>query len=169
MLPACHEHTPKWLPSVGPTAVVGDFRALITVSVFRTTNIPEAIVRAGLSEEAGYEICVGPQQQQGSTQRFELISSAMGPPAAGAEPGSPPAYEYEYSIESCVGEVEEGLGGVLRCIGPFGNLLPTQRRRHIGRCVLIGANAYSLNGSSPEDRWEQVGPILRAVVGTFRA
>jgi len=34
-------------------AVVGDFRKLVTVSVFRTETVPEAVRQAGLSEESG--------------------------------------------------------------------------------------------------------------------
>lgn len=67
-----------------------------------------------------------------------------------------------------MGEIEEGLGGKVRCLGPFGNVIPTQRRHHVGRCILGRGAAYSLNANSPEDRWAQVGPVLRAVVDTFR-
>jgi hypothetical protein len=54
-------------------------------------------------------------------------------------------------------------------LGPFGSIVPTQQRRHIGRCVLVRNMAYSLNASSPEERWAEVAPVLQAVVSTFRA
>lgn len=56
----------------------------------------------------------------------------------------------------------------LRCLSAFGGAIPTTPRRHIGRCVPVNGMAYSLNASSPEDRWDEVGPLLRAVVATFR-
>ncbi|KAI3426068.1 hypothetical protein D9Q98_008036 [Chlorella vulgaris] len=158
----------------GAVIVVGDFRALITVSVFRTTTVAEAVLRAGLSEENGYEICVEPQQRQ--AMRFQLLRSTIAAAAAAgagdgaareAEGSVSAAYDFEYSLESCQGEVEEGLGGTLRCLGPFNNVIPSQRRHHIGRCLLINGKAYSLNANTPEDRWVQVGPILQAVVDTF--
>lgn len=90
--------------------------------------------------------------------RFDLLRSGL---ARGA-------YEFEFSIESCAGELEEGLGGRLRCLSAFGGAIPTAPRRHIGRCVLAGGKAYSLNASVPEERWGEVGDVLRAVVATFR-
>lgn len=174
----------------GAVVVVGDFRALVTVSVFRTETIPTLLVRQGLTQEAGYNICVEPQQRQDSTMRFQLLRSEMVPPAgsgaaksgadvaggadaaATAVAGSPSAaaaaYEFEFSIESCAGEIEEGIGGKLRCLS-FGANIPSQRRRHIGRCVLANGKAFSLNASSPEDRWAQIGPLVQAVVSSFRA
>lgn len=107
-----------------------------------------------------YDICVAPQQQERGTMRFNLLRGDAAPDAS--------AYDFEFSIESCAGEIEEGLGGKLRCLSAFGGAIPTAPRRHIGRCVLVGNTAYSLNASSPEDRWEEVGPLLRAVVATFR-
>lgn len=56
----------------------------------------------------------------------------------------------------------------LRCLNAFGGAIPTAPRRVIGRCVLVNGTAYSLTASSPEERWEEVGPLLRAVVATFR-
>ena len=96
----------------------------------------------------------------------------LGRPHAPVPPRSeavPPAYEYEYSLESCAGEIEEGLGGRLSCLSPFGGSIPTAPKRHIGRCVVVGGTAFALTAASPEDRWEEVGPLLRAVVSTFRA
>jgi hypothetical protein len=164
----------------GAVITVGDYRSLITVTVFRTETITEEVKRAGLTEETGYSICVEPPQRQDSTVRFELVRSGLAAPSDAAAPGgaaapaaasggSAAAYDFEFFIESCVGEIEEGLGGTLRCLGPFNNIIPTRRQRQIGRCVLVNGKAYSLNASSPEERWGQVGPILRAVVGTFRA
>lgn len=56
----------------------------------------------------------------------------------------------------------------LSCLNAFGGTIPTAPRRVIGRCVLVNGTAYSLTASSPEERWEEVGPLLRAVVATFR-
>ncbi|KAI7836140.1 hypothetical protein COHA_009970 [Chlorella ohadii] len=141
----------------GAVVVVGDFRKLVTVSVFRTETVPEAVRQAGLTEESGYDICVEPQRTERGTMRFSLLRSEL----VGA-------YEYEFNIESCAGEVEEGLGGKLSCLNAFGGTIPTAPRRVIGRCVLVNGTAYSLTASSPEERWEEVGPLLRAVVATFR-
>jgi glycine cleavage system aminomethyltransferase T len=70
--------------------VVGDFRALLTVTVFRTVTVTEATLRAGLSQEAGYEICVAPQRQQ--AVRFDLLRSALTPAAADSDAA---AYDFE--------------------------------------------------------------------------
>ena len=56
----------------------------------------------------------------------------------------------------------------LRCLSAFGGTIPTAPRRQIGRCLVVNGTAYTLNASSPEDRWDEVGPLLRAVVATFR-
>lgn len=82
-----HTLIPLALP---PPAVVGDFRALLTVTVFRTTTVTEEMLRAGLSEEAGYEICVAPQRQQ--AVRFDLLHSTLTPAAAGSAAA---AYDFE--------------------------------------------------------------------------
>jgi hypothetical protein len=37
---------------------VGDFRALLSVAAYRTVTIPQSLMQDGLSEKAGYEICV---------------------------------------------------------------------------------------------------------------
>lgn len=85
-----------------PCAVVGDFRQLITVSVFRTETVPEALVRQGLTQESGYATCVEPQARQDSTMRFQLLRSEVSPPAPGSSPEGTPggaggqAYEFEF-------------------------------------------------------------------------
>ena len=109
------------------------------------------------------------QARADGTMRFDLLKSALVPAAPGSSNAAASAYQFEFSIESCAGEIEEGLGGKLACLS-FGSRIPSQRRRHIGRCV-VAANgrAYSLNASSPEDRWPAVGPLVQAVVDTFRA
>lgn len=56
----------------------------------------------------------------------------------------------------------------LRCLNAFGGAIPTAPRRVIGRSVLVNGTVYSLTAASPEERWEEVGPLLRAVVATFR-
>ncbi|PRW34042.1 photosystem II oxygen evolving complex [Chlorella sorokiniana] len=143
----------------GAVVVVGDFRKLVTVSAFRTETVPEAVRQAGLTQDSGYNVLVEPQRTERGTMRFNLLRSEL---------GTGGAYEYEFSIESCAGEVEEGLGGKLRCLNAFGGAIPTAPRRVIGRSVLVNGTAYSLTASSPEERWEEVGPLLRAVVATFR-
>lgn len=52
---ACHAMSdPNRLPTpIALLAVVGDFRKLVTVSVFRTETVPEAVRQAGLTEESG--------------------------------------------------------------------------------------------------------------------
>lgn len=55
------------------------------------------------------------------------------------------------------------------CCVPRRSVIPSQRRRHVGRCVLSNGRAYTLSASCPEDRWTQVGPLVQAVVSTFRS
>lgn len=49
------------------------------------------------------------------------------------------------------------------------SVIPSQRRRHVGRAVLANGRAYTLSASCPEERWAQVGPLVQAVVSTFRS
>ena len=157
--------------------MVGDFRALVTTSVFRTqqSSVAQMVGPAAaagqlqqLDEDAGFALCVEPQRAAEGTMRFRLLRSEMVAPPSSAP--APAQYQFEFEVESCAGAVEEGSGGRLRCLGgPFGGDIPSQTRHHVGRCMLLpdGA-AYSLNASIPAERWAAVGPLLQAVVSTFR-
>lgn len=103
----------------GAVASIGDFRQLLVVSVFRTVaNLPDSLTQTGALDEAtGFAVCVEPQRSDESTMRFESIVSAASPGAGGGT-----EYNFEYELESCRGEIQEGSGGVLRCLVSLGAL-----------------------------------------------
>lgn len=130
-------------------AVVGDFRQLITVSVFRTETIPEALVRQGLTQESGYATCVEPQARQDSTMRFQLLRSAVAPPAPGSSPAGTPggaggqAYEFEFRWEPLWGGCGSALPGLLHCTplvcAPV-SLAPPAALAHVQHRIVCGGD-----------------------------
>jgi hypothetical protein len=91
----------------GAVTVVGEFRESFEVaSVFRTIHPPPAVRARGLDAATGFEVCVEPQRVDPGTMRFNELNSQ----AAGG------AYDFEYELETCRGEIQEGVGGVLRCL-----------------------------------------------------
>lgn len=93
--------------ATGAVVSIGDFTRFIVVSVFRTVEVPEAVRAKGLDEAAGRALCLESQAALESTMRFEQLRSEIGQHGA---------YDFEYTIETCRGEIQEGVGGVLRCL-----------------------------------------------------
>ncbi len=83
--------------------------------------------------------------------------------------GGQVAYEFEYEIEACRGEIVEGLSGRVLCLNASGQDVPTQSRHHFGKCIL-GTNgvAFSLNASAPLNQWGEVQFVYSEVAKSFR-
>ena len=78
-------------------------------------------------------------------------------------------YEFEYEIETCRGEIQEGSGGVLRCMGGMGQGIPAMRRHHVGRAVLSNGHLLTINAAAPVDKWPEVEGVMRAIVNSYQA
>jgi hypothetical protein len=147
----------------GAVAAVGDFTKFLVVSVFRTVDIPKDVkLDNGLTESVGHALCIDPLLKDDSTQSFkELASKSSGE-------GRQRYYDYEYEIEICQGEIQEGSGGVLRCLGGLGQEIPTQKRHHVARAVLSGGNLLTINAAAPLDKWAEVEDVMRTIVDSYR-
>jgi PsbP len=149
----------------GAVAAVGDFTRFLVVSVLRTVDIPKDInLENGLTESVGHSLCIDPLLKDDSTQSFnELRSESNGE-------GRRSQYDYEYEIEVCRGEIQEGAGGVLRCLGGLGQEIPTQKRHHLARTVLNReGHLLTINAAAPVEKWAEVEDIMRGIVSSYRS
>lgn len=89
----------------GAVTSVGDFTRFLVVGVFRERlQEPQTI----LDDATGKMLCIQPQLEDLSTMRFKQSRSTA------SEDNS--VYDFEYAVEVCRGEIQEGAGGVLRCL-----------------------------------------------------
>lgn len=148
----------------GAVAAVGDFTRFFVVSVFRTVDIPkETSLENGLTESVGHALCIDPLLKEDSTQSFkELRSQSSGQ-------GRHLQYDFEYEIEVCRGEIQEGVGGVLRCLGGLGQEIPTQKRHHVARAVLAEGHLLTINAAAPVEKWAEVEDVMKAIVNSYRS
>lgn len=144
--------------------VVGDFTKYQIVSVFRTAVLPDKLKQEGLNADTGYELCLQPIATEDRTLRFTVLQSDLTQDDQGKK-----QFDFEYEVESCGGEVIEGKGGDIMCLGANGQQLKTVKRHHLGRAVVVGDSAFTFSVSSPTERWGQGEGLLRAVAGTFHA
>ena len=146
----------------GAVAAVGDFTRFLVVSVFRTVDIPKEIsLQNGLTESIGRALCIEPLLKEDSTQSFkELRSQSSGQ-------GRQLQYDFEYEIEVCRGEIQEGVGGVLRCLGGLGQEIPTQKRHHVARAVLSEGHLLTINAAAPVEKWAEVEDVMKAIVNSY--
>ena len=100
--------------SDGAVAAVGDFTRFLVVTVFRGVDLPKDVVKNGLNEASGRALCLDPVLSSDSTERFQELRSEMSTGGGGLS-----AYDFEYEVDVCRGEVQEGVGGVLRCLVRF--------------------------------------------------
>jgi hypothetical protein len=147
----------------GAVATVGDFRGVeksfLVVAAFR--QAPPRGTTVGGAAAAGRALNVDAPRADAATLRFAELRSE-GTPDGG--------YEFEFEVEACGGEVLEGAGGRVRCLGPGGaGELPTVTRHHVGRCVAAAGAIFTLTAAVPADRWPAAEAALRAVVGSLRA
>jgi hypothetical protein len=147
----------------GAVATVGDFRGVeksfLVVATFR--QAPPRGAAVGGAAAAGRALNVDAPRADAATLRFAELRSE-GTPDGG--------YEFEFEVEACGGEVQEGAGGRVRCLGPGGaGELPTVTRHHVGRCVAASGAIYTLTAAVPAERWPAAEAALRAVVGSLRA
>jgi hypothetical protein len=117
-----------------------------------------------LNKDTGFDIFLQPIAADERSLRFTLLRSDVFNDAGGR-----PQFDFEYELESCGGEVIEGKGGDLKCLGGAGQELRTIKKRALGRAVIIGNNAYMCVGSSPLERWKEGEVELKMVVDTFRS
>lgn len=148
----------------GAVVAVGDFTRFLVVSVFRTVDVPAEAAAHGLDEATGRRLCLDPLAADDSTMRFREIKSEAGGDGAGGR-----RYDFEYEIDVCRGEIQEGSGGVLRCLGGMGQGIPAQRRHHVARAVLSGGRLLTINAAAPVDKWPEVEGVMREIVESYRA
>ena len=99
----------------GAVVAVGDFTSFLVVSVFRTSDIPSDIRSKGFSDESSARaLCLDVVAAADSTMRFKEIKGDLGRGENGKN-----VFDFEYEIEICRGEIQEGSGGVLRCLVRF--------------------------------------------------
>lgn len=153
----------------GAVAAVGDFSRFLVVTVFREViNINGDDVEH-LNEGVGRKLVLdGPASSQ-STLRFTEIKSDM-------VVNDPTTYEFEYEIETCTGEIEEGSGGVIRCLASFnGQSIPTIKRHIVGRSILRSNESESvlltIAAAAPVKVWNdsEVAQTMQAIIDSYGA
>lgn len=145
----------------GAVVVVGDFRqSFLVVSVFRTVAV-ETLSDGGesfLTVEDGRRLVLDTLREDPTTMRFKEIS------ASSTENGE---FDFQYELQTCVGEIQEGSGGVVRCLGSSGQEIPAAMRRAIGRAVLQGNTLLTMTASAPIEKWMAVEETLGRIVSSF--
>eukprot|EP00667_Euglena_gracilis_P016960 EG_transcript_17819 len=79
----------------------------------------------------------------------------------------------EYVVRQCLGRVEEGRGGAVRCVEGPEDEIPLTVRHHYARVLPGPAGAagerpvYIAMGSAAEERWPEAAAAVRALVDSF--
>ena len=144
----------------GAVVSIGDFTRYLVISVFRTAELPPDVRSRGLDVETGRALCLDPQAASESTMRFQQHRSEM------AAPGQ---FSFEYEIESCRGEIQEGARGVMRCLSGTGQEIPSQKRHHLGAAIIGRSGLLTMTASSPGEAWADAEDGMRAIVSSLRA
>jgi hypothetical protein len=150
----------------GAITAVGDFKqSFLVASVFRTVGIKSLLgENSGLDDTTGRRLVLDPLLNDPSTLRFRELR------AQGSSNGE--FFDFEYEMEACKGEVQEGKGGFQRCLSGTGQDIPTPRRHAVGRAVLgpPGSDVlFTMTASAPVEKWASVEGVLRAIVGSYHA
>ncbi|KAI8101927.1 hypothetical protein M9434_006989 [Picochlorum sp. BPE23] len=115
----------------GAIISIGNFTNTIhTATVFR-----QRVRDVGLPQtpEDAYKLCIQPLIDDASTTGFRLIQDSLFTTEDNAI-----MYEYEYEQSVCRGqEIVEGVGGVLRCTGTYGQDVPIQTKRILARTLFL--------------------------------
>lgn len=103
------------------------------------------------------------------TQTAAASSPASGSGTAIASGSASGAYDVEYVVESCRGEIQEAKGGRLRCVGLNDTDLETVRRHTVMTAVLSPSEGivYLAKGSAVEEKWGAVSSAVTAAVRTL--
>lgn len=75
--------------------------------------------------------------------------------------------DVDYVLEACQGgEIQEGRGGVRRCLDSgSGNLVRTTRRRHLATCTLARGDLYVATASASEALFDEA--VFSTIVRSF--
>ena len=124
--------------------------------------------RAAVDANQDFGVVGGVENGKSGVMAFSLgsASARVGP---GATPGSAqPYFAYEYYTETCRANIEEISGGGKQCVGPRGDVLDTIRRRNFTVATRSDGFLYTVKASALEDRWVDVGGLMREVANSFR-
>lgn len=157
--------------------LLGDFSMFDTVSLRRELPPPDAASsldgslsaaqvaslltapeRAAVASGTAVGNVPGVVQSSSGTISFSVLDSSSFSNASGA-----PYYVVETRQEQCRGLVSEGRGGAVLCEGPRGDELPTIQRRAVVVYHYQEPFLFCLRASCVEERWAEVGPLLRRV------
>lgn len=124
--------------------------------------------RAAVDANQDFGVVGGVENGKSGVMAFSLGSAEarVGP---GATPESEqPYFAYEYYTETCRANIEEISGGGKQCVGPRGDVLDTIRRRNFTVATRSDGYLYTVKASALEDRWVDVGGLMREVANSFR-
>lgn len=84
-------------------------------------------------------------------------------------PGSQRFVDADYVLESCQGgEIQEGRGGVLRCLDPTsGSPVRTARRRHLATITVAKGDLYIAVGSASEATFADAQDDFSSIIRSF--
>jgi len=147
----------------GAHVFVGNFNTVDTVSVRRVAAAASLV--PGLGDGSAEPLDVAEyftaDYRSASTLAFRLLRAE--------KRGETGRYELEWYVESCRGEVVEGAGGAMQCLGPQLQDLETVRRHFVGLVQVVdGSDALFLTAGASETRWGQgVSRTLQQVADSF--
>jgi hypothetical protein len=147
----------------GALLSVGNFTKFITVTVFSQQENVD--LGNEFNTNFGYDLCVKPVVESPTTIGFTLLSERMSEDPERHEP----LYDFEYEHSICRGEKIESAGGILRCIGNFGQDIPIQKKQVIGRAFLSRGRLLTIMASVNVDSRSKLGErdTLKAIVESF--
>ena len=147
----------------GALLSVGNFTKFITVTVFSQQENVD--LGNEFNTNFGYELCVKPVVELPTTIGFSLLGERVSVDPVRHEP----LYDFEYEHSICRGEKIEAAGGILRCIGNFGQDIPIQKRQVIGRAFLSHGRLLTIMASVNVDSRTKLGErgTLKDIVESF--
>lgn len=172
----------------GTLAFFGNFRTFETISVSRYTaaeaRIADLVFAGGSTPSVNTDQLdpqlvaerIVPEKDLDSTIKFKLLQAQRrpshsvqdGPSSTGAPP-SESAYDIEFVVESCRGEIQEAKGGRLRCVGPLDSDVDTTSRHSFMTAIIKDKYVYVAKGSSEAAKWESLARTVTAAVQSMSA
>lgn len=105
------------------------------------------------------DLLLDSKKNAASTLRFELLSARSRTGAGGQQ-----YWDFDYVLETCRGEIQEGKGGAMLCLGQSGQRVRTLVRHHLTSATCKGGYVYIGDASANEEGWQGVLPSLQAMV-----
>lgn len=149
-----------------PITVVGDYsKTYATASVFSSSPPPPGGERGRRSQltslAQAQALCLDPIASEPGTMRFRVDKSELDSTGT--------VFTFQYYLETCSGEWEEGKNGELRCLNALGMDATVKKRNYIGRYIVLhNGRSYTITASVDLDKFGGLEGVLNGVVASFK-